>query len=127
MVVAIEVFSKARWKGRSGTRTAVDHAGMKFLIDNALSPIIAEGLKKAGHDAIHVREYGLQASEDEVIFERAAREDCIIVSADTTLEHYSHCVTRKNHESFFCDVLFGDSRIVNSPFYSHTLPQLPEN
>jgi hypothetical protein len=29
---------------------------MKFLIDNALSPIIAEGLQKAGFEAIHVRD-----------------------------------------------------------------------
>lgn len=56
---------------------------MKFLVDNALSPIMAEGLRRAGHDAIHVRHYSLQESEDEVIFDRAAREERIIVSADT--------------------------------------------
>ena len=56
---------------------------MKFLVDNALSPVMAEGLRRAGHDAIHVRDYRLQESEDEVIFDRAAREERIIVSADT--------------------------------------------
>lgn len=56
---------------------------MKFLIDNALSPTLAEELRHLGHDAIHVRDYTLQDAEDDVIFARAAAEDRIIVSADT--------------------------------------------
>ena len=44
---------------------------------------MAEGLREAGHDAAHVRDYGMAAEDDEVIFERAAQEDRILVSADT--------------------------------------------
>jgi len=56
---------------------------MRFLIDNAPSPVVAEGLRQADHDAIHVRDLGLAAADDETIFEHADRDQRVIVSADT--------------------------------------------
>ena len=56
---------------------------MRFLIDNALSPFVAEGLRQAGHDAIHVRDLGLAAADDVTIFEHADRDQRVIISADT--------------------------------------------
>lgn len=56
---------------------------MRFLIDNALSPVLAVALSKAGHDAIHVRDVGLGSAADEAIMRFAATEDRIVVSADT--------------------------------------------
>jgi predicted nuclease of predicted toxin-antitoxin system len=56
---------------------------VRFLIDNALSPVLAERLREAGHDAAHVRDYGMQAAADEEIFVRAQQEQRAVVSADT--------------------------------------------
>jgi predicted nuclease of predicted toxin-antitoxin system len=56
---------------------------LKFLIDNALSPLIAEGLRSAGDDTGHARDRKMQSATDLEIFAHASGEDRIIISSDT--------------------------------------------
>lgn len=56
---------------------------MNFLVDHSLSPALAEKLRQAGHDSVHVRHYGIHKADDEVLFDRAAQEVRVLVSADT--------------------------------------------
>jgi predicted nuclease of predicted toxin-antitoxin system len=56
---------------------------VKFLIDNNLSPLLADALKAVGHDAVHLRDLRMQAATDHVVLERAKADERILVSADT--------------------------------------------
>lgn len=56
---------------------------MRFLVDNALSPILAQMLAENGHDAVHVRALGMATAEDMTIFAYAENNDRIVISADS--------------------------------------------
>ena len=56
---------------------------MKFLVDANLSYRVAMLLRAAGHDAIAVRDVGLQDEPDDTILDFAIGEDRVIVSNDS--------------------------------------------
>jgi predicted nuclease of predicted toxin-antitoxin system len=56
---------------------------VKFLIDNAISPVIASGLRASGYEALHVRDIGMTSATDQVIFDYARNGGYVIVTADT--------------------------------------------
>src|SRR5947209_7196547 len=58
---------------------------MRFLIDNNLSPVLAKSLKAAGHDAVHVRDIGLQSSADSAALSHPHQADRVIASAATAV------------------------------------------
>ena len=84
---------------------------MKFLIDNALSPELAKLLEAATHDAIHVRDRSMEKASDEKIFEVAASEGRIIVSADT---------------DFGTILTFRRQRLPSVIIFRHPSPRRPE-
>jgi len=56
---------------------------VKFLVDNALSPDLARILAENGYEAAHVRDYRLHAAADSAIFDFAAANEWVVISADT--------------------------------------------
>lgn len=56
---------------------------MRFLIDENLSPRLADLLGKEGHDTVHVRNLDAAGANDEDVLAIAVRDARVVVSADT--------------------------------------------
>ena len=95
---------------------------MRFLVDNALSREVARLLADAGHDSVHVRDYGLQNAEDVVILERASIEDRVIISADSDFAMLL-ATSRRSKPSF---ILFREADVFRAGDYAgRILESLP--
>lgn len=55
---------------------------MKFLLDMGLARSTAAFLREKGHDAVHLREKGLQRLPDEEIIAKARQESRVIITHD---------------------------------------------
>lgn len=56
---------------------------MKFLVDANLSPVIAAALNDSGFDALHVADLGLATASDDEIFDQAASDEMVVITADS--------------------------------------------
>ena len=56
---------------------------MRILVDQCLSPDFAAALTSAGHDVVHVRDFGMERAPDAEVLELARAQDRSLVSADT--------------------------------------------
>lgn len=55
---------------------------MRLLLDANLSPALAGPLAAAGHEVVHVAAIGLVSASDAEIFDRAAADGFVVVTAD---------------------------------------------
>ena len=55
---------------------------MRFLADMGVAPRVVEWLRKEGHDAVHLREQGLERLPDIEIFDKAESETRVILTFD---------------------------------------------
>ena len=56
---------------------------MRFLLDANLSPRLVSGLVEAGYAVRHVDEIGLLGASDVEIFDRAAEDRDVVITADS--------------------------------------------
>lgn len=55
---------------------------LKLLLDENLSPKVAERLREGGIDAVHVRDRGILQATDRDVLEKAYAEDRVLVTAN---------------------------------------------
>jgi predicted nuclease of predicted toxin-antitoxin system len=55
---------------------------VRFLAHMCVDVRIVNWLRQNGHDAIHLRDQGLQRMPNGEIFEKAIREDCVVITFD---------------------------------------------
>jgi len=55
---------------------------MRFLANAGISPKTVQFLRRAGHDAVHVRELGLQRATDREVADRAGAEGRVLLTFD---------------------------------------------
>jgi predicted nuclease of predicted toxin-antitoxin system len=55
---------------------------MKFLADMGVSMSTVRSLRERGHNVLHLREQGLQCLPDDRILDKAAREQCAVLTFD---------------------------------------------
>jgi len=82
---------------------------------------VARLLRAAGHDAVHVRDYGFEAAVDPVILERARVEDRGLISADSDFATLL-AVMRLNKPRF---MLFREADIIRAQDYVSRIVGVP--
>ncbi len=55
---------------------------MRFLADAGISPKTVDFLRRNSHEAVHVRELGMQRAPDRLLIEKAQAEDRILLTFD---------------------------------------------
>lgn len=95
-----------------------------FLIDHQLPPLLAEHLRKLGHEARHVRELDLKSEDDSVIWKHAVAHDLVLVSKD---QDFFELASRPGESGRLIWVRLGNCR--NQPLlhaFENVLPQIME-
>jgi predicted nuclease of predicted toxin-antitoxin system len=62
---------------------------VKLLFDENLSPNLVIRLADVFPNSVHVREVGLKAADDQIVWEYAKRSDLVIVSKDADMHQRS--------------------------------------
>jgi predicted nuclease of predicted toxin-antitoxin system len=55
---------------------------VRFLVDEGLSPLVAQALRELGHEAEHVRDVGLGGKSDEAIIAYAVECGMVVITVD---------------------------------------------
>ena len=75
---------------------------MRLLLDQNLSPLLAEELVARGHDAVHVCSLGMSTASERMIMDSVSTEARVVVSADTDFGSSSLRPTQRRRPCCCC-------------------------
>ncbi|WP_430516688.1 DUF5615 family PIN-like protein [Bradyrhizobium yuanmingense] len=64
---------------------------MPYLIDAQLPSALAEAMRRAGYDAVHVAKFGMANAIDGVIWNEAISRSAVLVTKDRDFSLLSRC------------------------------------
>ncbi|MFN0191411.1 MAG: DUF5615 family PIN-like protein [Aestuariivirga sp.] len=92
-----------------------------FVVDEQLPPALAEHLRQAGYEAVHVYDQGLGGGLDETVAEAASKRKSILITKDADF------VVRSNLEKLKVPVIWVRlGNVTNAILWKRLALKLPE-
>lgn len=87
---------------------------MRFLVDESLSPLVADALRDWGFEVFEVRQIGLKGADDMVVFNSAQSLSATLITADKDFGDIRRFISGAHHGIIVIRVIGAPKRQINA-------------